>query len=267
VYSTRIAYVVKSGNRFELKVDDADGQNPRTALRSTEPIISPAWSPDGTRLAYVSFQAKKPVIYVHSLATGAQTVVANFKGSNSAPPGRPDGKKLAVVLTKDGSSQIYTINPDGSGLTRIAGFEHDRHRTAVLARRPVHLLHVGPRRQPADLPCAGHRRQCRARHLRRQLQRVAAAVAGRQDAGLCVAQQRSLPDHRDGPDQPPDPDPDRLVARRVALFAPNGRVILYASEVGGRGVLSAVSSRRSREAAIVRCRPAATSANLPGVRS
>ncbi|MCX7147825.1 MAG: Tol-Pal system beta propeller repeat protein TolB, partial [Rhodocyclales bacterium] len=120
VFSTRIAYVVKSTGRFELKIADADGSNDQAALASREPIISPAWSPDGGKLAYVSFEAKKPVVYVHDLASGRRHVAANFKGSNSAPAWSPDGKQLAVVLTKDGSSQLYVVNADGSGVTRIA---------------------------------------------------------------------------------------------------------------------------------------------------
>jgi TolB protein len=120
VFSTRIAYVVKSTGRYELKIADADGSNDQAALASREPIISPAWSPDGAKLAYVSFEAKKPVVYVHDLASGRRHVAANFKGSNSAPAWSPDGKRLAVVLTKDGSSQLYVVNVDGSGVTRIA---------------------------------------------------------------------------------------------------------------------------------------------------
>jgi Tol biopolymer transport system component len=74
---------------------------------------------DGGKLAYVSFEKKKPVIYVHSLATGQRHIVANFKGSNSAPAWSPDGRKLAIVLSKDGNSQIYSVNADGSGLQRL----------------------------------------------------------------------------------------------------------------------------------------------------
>jgi TolB protein len=120
VFATRIAYVLKQGNTYELQIADADGQNPQVALRSREPVISPAWSPDGSRLAYVSFESGKPVVYVHQLATSKRFPVANFKGNNSAPAWSPDGSQLAVVLTRDGLSQIYTVSAaDGSNLRRI----------------------------------------------------------------------------------------------------------------------------------------------------
>lgn len=122
-FSTRIAYVVVRGARHELQIADADGANPQPALISREPIISPSWSPDGKRLAYVSFEAKKPIIYVHDLPTGQRHQVANFRGSNSAPAWAPDGSRLAIVLTKDGPSQIYLINADGSGLRRLTTSE------------------------------------------------------------------------------------------------------------------------------------------------
>jgi TolB protein len=120
VFSTRIAYVVKRGNRYELQISDYDGAGAETALASFEPIISPVWSPDGKRLAYVSFEAKKPVVYVHSLVDGKRRVIANFKGSNSAPAWTPDGNRLAVVLSREGGSQMFMINADGTGLRRLA---------------------------------------------------------------------------------------------------------------------------------------------------
>src|SRR5690606_11330472 len=119
VFSTRIAYVVKRGNRYELQIADADGAGEETALASFEPIISPAWSPDGRRVAYVSFESKRPVVYVHSLQDGKRSVVANFRGSNSAPAWSPDGKRIAVTLSREGGSQIFLVNPDGSNLRRL----------------------------------------------------------------------------------------------------------------------------------------------------
>ena len=119
VFSTRIAYIAKQGRRFELFVAEADGFGAQSVVASNEPLLSPAWSPDGTRIAYVSMENRKPVVYVQSLASGQRQVVANFRGSNSAPAWSPDGSRLAVTLTKDGGSQIYVINADGSGVQRL----------------------------------------------------------------------------------------------------------------------------------------------------
>ncbi|NGR08141.1 Tol-Pal system protein TolB [bacterium SGD-2] len=119
VFSTRIAYVLQTGDTYELQIADADGQNPQVMLRSKHSIISPAWSPDGSKLAYVSFELGKPVVYVQTLASGQRSPVANFKGNNSAPAWSPSGDQLAVVLSRDGISQIYTMGVDGSGLRRV----------------------------------------------------------------------------------------------------------------------------------------------------
>jgi TolB protein len=119
VFSTRIAYVTKAGNRFNLWVADADGENAQSALASPEPIISPAWSASGGQLAYVSFESRKPVVYVHDVVSGRRRLVANFRGSNSAPAWSPDGRTLAVTLTRDGGSQLYTIDANGGEPRRL----------------------------------------------------------------------------------------------------------------------------------------------------
>jgi len=118
-FSTRIAYVTKSGSRYQLWVADSDGENAQSALASPEPIISPAWSPDGNQLAYVSFESRKPVIYVHNVSTGKRRLIANFKGSNSAPAWSPDGKSLAVTLSRDGGSQLFLLSAAGGEPRRL----------------------------------------------------------------------------------------------------------------------------------------------------
>jgi len=127
IFSTRIAFITKQSNVFRLTIADWDGENASVALRSSEPIISPSWSPDGRRLAYVSFESQKPVVYVHSLSDAQRIAVANFRGSNSAPAWSPDGRSLAVALTRDGLSQIYLISATGDGapvrLTTSSGID------------------------------------------------------------------------------------------------------------------------------------------------
>jgi TolB protein len=118
-FATRVAYVTKAGNEYRLEVADADGENTQAALRSNEPIISPAWAPDGTKVAYVSFEHKKPVVYVQDLISRQRTLIANYRGSNSAPSWSADGSKLALALSRDGYTQVYVVNADGNGLRKL----------------------------------------------------------------------------------------------------------------------------------------------------
>ncbi len=119
-FSTRIAYVTKAAQRYQLWVADADGENAQSALASPEPIISPAWSPNGSQLAYVSFESRKPVVYSHDVASGKRRLIANFKGSNSAPAWSHDGRTLAVTLSRDGGSQLFVIDANGGEPRRLA---------------------------------------------------------------------------------------------------------------------------------------------------
>ncbi|PIT80905.1 Tol-Pal system beta propeller repeat protein TolB [Limnohabitans sp. JirII-29] len=119
IFSTRIAYVTKAGARYNLWVADSDGENAQSALASPEPIISPSWSPSGSQLAYVSFESRKPVIYVHDVSSGKRRVVANFRGSNSAPTWAPDGRSLAATLSRDGGSQLFMIDAQGGEPRRL----------------------------------------------------------------------------------------------------------------------------------------------------
>ncbi|MBH9552588.1 Tol-Pal system beta propeller repeat protein TolB [Inhella gelatinilytica] len=120
VFSTRLAYVTKAGRQYALRIADADGEGGQVAVTSPEPIISPAWAPDGRTVAYVSFHTGKPVVYLQDLATGSRLVLADFRGSNSAPAFSPDGRRVVVSLSREGGTQLFVINRDGSGLKRLA---------------------------------------------------------------------------------------------------------------------------------------------------
>ena len=242
VFSTRIAYVVKARGQYLLQIADADGQGASTALTSPEPIISPAWSPDGGKLAYVSFEKKKPVIYVHSIATGQRHIAANFKGSNSAPAWSPDGRRLAIVLSKDGNSQIYSIDASGNGLQRLSqsGGIDTEPRYSADGSTIYFTSDRGGSPQIYQIGATGG-------EARRVTFEGSYNVSPRPSAdGKSLA----FISRREGRFQLAVMD---LASRQVQVltdsnkdespsFAPNSRMILIATEVGGRGVLSAVSS-------------------------
>ena len=123
VFSTRIAYVLVrrdfNRTRYSLEVAEVDGNNPQSVLVSTDPIMSPAWSPDGRQIAYVSFEKKRAQIFVVDVASGQRHLLTDFPGINGAPAWSPDGRQLAVVLSKGGSPKIYLLSLASSTMKQV----------------------------------------------------------------------------------------------------------------------------------------------------
>lgn len=243
VFSTRIAYVTKAGNQYRLEIADADGEGVQVALTSKEPIISPIWSPDGIKVAYVSMELKKPIVYIQNLMTGQRSTVANFKGNNSSPSWSPDGSKLLVTLSKGAIAQIYSINADGSDVQRLSN-SNGIDTEGRYSPDGRYIYFVSDRSGGAQI----YRMNADGSDVKRITFKGSYNISPRisPDGNTMVYISR-----RDGGDQVYAMD---LINNGQELkisdtnrdespsFAPNGRYVLYATQVGRRGTLGMVST-------------------------
>jgi TolB protein len=247
IFSTRIAYVSVSGQRlakptYRLIVADADGENPRVLAESPQPIMSPAWSPDGRRIAYVSFENRVAEIYIQTLRTGDRQRASARPGVNGAPSWSPDGRRLALTLSRDGNLDIYTLDIAGQVVTRITDwpsietepvwsadgrtlyFTSDRagnphiYRVGSDGGRPERVTFEGRYNARPRLSPDG--KQLAVVHNDRGNYRIATVDLAR---GFTQV----LTDGRE--DESPS-------------FAPNGEMLIYATREAGRGVLATVSA-------------------------
>jgi TolB protein len=245
-FSTRIAYITElrdgTVRRYNLVVADSDGENPNTIVTSIEPMMSPAWSPDGRRLAYVSFENKLPQVFVQELASGRREVVSSRSGVNGAPAWSPDGTKLALALsTYEGNLDLYVLELRTKKLTRVTtspaidtepSWFPDGKRIAFTSDRGG-----GPQVYEVDAEGKGTRRlsfegDWNARPVVAPDGRSIALIT-REDGQFRVGVLDARGALRVLTDGRLDESPS---------FAPNSSIILYATEHKGRGVLAAVST-------------------------
>jgi len=248
-FATRIAYVTVLGHlpnrRYQLIVADADGVNPRIVMESNEPIMSPAWSPDGQSLAYVSFEERLPTIYVQMLKTGERHRVSARAGVNQAPAWSPDGRKLALTLsTRDGNLDVYILDLATDALTRIttdpgidteAQWSNDGRSLYFTSDRAggpqIYKVGIQPGDKPTRLTFQGsYNARPRVSPDESQLAFVT------QDNGAYRIATLDLKGRG---------DMQILTHGRFDVspsYAPNGAQILYATRDQGRGVLALVSA-------------------------
>ena len=245
-FTSRLAYVTSEwgvdGQRVTLRVADADGHNPQTIVASKEPLLSPAWSPDGRRLAYVSFENRQTAVFIQELTTGRRELVASFPGINSAPAWSPDGRQLALTLSKDGNPEIYILDlgtralrrltdhpgidtepawsPDGREIffTSGRGGDPQIYRMSALGGEPTRVTFTGDYNGRPSLSPDG-----------RSLVMVTRVNGQFRIALMDLASQSTRLLSRGGLDESPS-------------FAPNGSMVIYATQSNGRGVLAVVST-------------------------
>ncbi|MEM9386243.1 MAG: Tol-Pal system beta propeller repeat protein TolB [Pseudomonadota bacterium] len=246
VFATRIAYITKDGGagseRYRLFVADADGENALAVFDSPAPIMSPSWSPAGHRLAFVSFQDDRSAIYVQELATGEQTRVSSRQGVNSAPAWSPDGNKLALALSDgNGDLDIHVLNVDTQELqqvTRSRGIDTE----PVWSRDGRTLYFTSDR--------AGGPQIYRTDVYTSKTERVTFEGAYNARPRLSPDESRLAMVHNDGGNYRIAVLDLRSRALQVLTdgrldespsFAPNGSMIIYATQEQGAGVLAAVA--------------------------
>jgi len=245
-FSTRIAYVTASGfgdgTRYELVVADADGYGPQSVVGSPEPLLSPAWSPDGRKLAYVSFEKGNSAIYLQDVATGARELISGGTGINGAPAFSPDGKKMALTLSRTGNPEIFVRDLATGRMEQIT--QHWSIDTEAAWSPDSRTLYFtsdrGGRPQIYRVPATGGDPE-RVTLEGEYNARASVSPDGRK---IAVAQGRGN-EYRIAVW---DIETERFTILTPGKldespsFAPNGSMILYATREGERGVLSAVSA-------------------------
>jgi TolB protein len=245
-FNTRIAYITKdkarAGSVFKLQIADSDGYNPQTIVTSAEPLMSVAWSPDGQRLSYVSFEDRRAKVYMQTVTDGRRELLAEFPGINSAPAFSPDGKRMALTLSRDGNPEIYLYTLASRQLTRLT-YEPSIDTEPAWAPDSRHLVFTSDRsgrpqiyRMSADggpaqrLTFEG---EYNARASYSPDGKFLTLVSGQKGRYHVATLQPGTGALQVLTDTPLDESP---------TFAPNGRMVLYATEVRGRGVLASVSA-------------------------